>query len=258
MSHAITTVLSGVVCSLLLTAGAVFAQQKSTETETRAFEVVGVDGNTLVVREASGTKEYTVPETFRFRVGGKSLSVHELKPGMKGTATITTTTTVTPVTITEVREGTVMRAMGSSVIVRGPQGIHMFTPGEIDKRGIRILREGRAVDLSELREGDRLTATIVTEAPPKVLTEQEVQATIAASSVPSAASTPPPVKTPGLPPPAPAAAAAAPATAATQPTPTEVPASDRQQTSGVLWAAVGVAALVAIAFLVLRRRSSTT
>jgi hypothetical protein len=54
------------------------------------------------VREASGTNEYIVPDTFRFTSGGQEFSVHELQPGMKGTATITTTTTVTPVTVTDV------------------------------------------------------------------------------------------------------------------------------------------------------------
>ena len=38
----------------------------------------------------------TVADDFRFNVDGKMLSVHELKPGMSGTATITTKTTVTP------------------------------------------------------------------------------------------------------------------------------------------------------------------
>ena len=37
------------------------------------------------------------------------MSVRELKPGMKGTATITTRTTVTPVTVTEVKNGTVVQ-----------------------------------------------------------------------------------------------------------------------------------------------------
>ena len=42
------------------------------------------------------------------------MSVRELKAGMKGTATITTRTTVTPVTVTEVKNGTVVRAFRSN------------------------------------------------------------------------------------------------------------------------------------------------
>ena len=48
-----------------------------------------------------------VADDFRFTVNDQQLSVHQLKAGMKGTATITTKTTVTPVTVTEVKNGTV-------------------------------------------------------------------------------------------------------------------------------------------------------
>ena len=95
------------VCLVGLLIGSASAQTTST-TETKQFEVISVDGNQLVIRNASGTKEYTVPEDFRFDVDGKQLSVHDLKPGMKGTATVTTIKTVHPVTVTEVKNGQVM------------------------------------------------------------------------------------------------------------------------------------------------------
>ena len=80
-----------------------------TTTQTKKFEVIAVDGNDLVVKLPEGTKEMTVPEDFRFNVDGKLLSVHDLKPGMSGTATVTTRTTMVPVTVTEVKNGTVMK-----------------------------------------------------------------------------------------------------------------------------------------------------
>ena len=43
-------------------------------------------------------------------VDGKKMAVAELKPGMKGTATVTTTTTSKPVFVTEVKEGVVLDA----------------------------------------------------------------------------------------------------------------------------------------------------
>ena len=51
----------------------------------------------------------------------------------------------------------------------------------MDKRGVRIVRDGKVVQLSQLREGDQLSATIITAQPPRVVTEQEVNATLAAA-----------------------------------------------------------------------------
>jgi hypothetical protein len=173
---------AAVVC---LTAGAALAQQTTTSSQTKAFEVLAVYGNTLDVKLPEGSRELTVPEDFRFTVNGQQLSVHELKPGMKGTATITTKTTVTPVTVTEVKNGTVMQRSGSSIIVRTDQGIKMFSEGELDKRGVKLVKDGQPAQLTDFREGDKLSATIITSRPPKVMTEQQVNATLAAA--PSAA-----------------------------------------------------------------------
>ena len=74
--------------------------QQTTSTETKTFEVLAVDGNTLVVRLPEGTRELSVADDFRFIIDGKPMSVRELKVGMKGSATITTKTTMTPVTVT--------------------------------------------------------------------------------------------------------------------------------------------------------------
>jgi hypothetical protein len=168
----------GVVVCLGL-AGTALAQQTSSSTQTKKFEIVAVDGNMLVVKGPDGTKELTVPDDFRFTVDGKPLSVRELKAGMKGEATVTTTTTVTPVYVTEIREGTVMQVSGSSVIIRGPNGIKMYSQGDVDKRGIRLYKHGEPVQLADLHTNDKLSATIVTEMPPKVVSEKQVNATLA-------------------------------------------------------------------------------
>ena len=80
------------------------AQQTSTATETKKFEVIAVDGNQLVVNLPEGTREITVPDDFRFNIDGKQMSVNELKPGMTGSATWTTITKTETVYVTEVRE----------------------------------------------------------------------------------------------------------------------------------------------------------
>ena len=169
---------AALVCLMAVVA---LAQTSTTASQTKKFQVISVDGNQLVVKLPEGTRELTVPADFRFNVDGKELSVSELKPGMAGTATITTKTTVTPVTVTEVKNGTVMQNMGSSILVRTEQGMKMFSQGDIDKRGVKIMKDGKVVDISELRANDQLSATIITSKPPRVMTEQQVQATLAKS-----------------------------------------------------------------------------
>ena len=84
-------------------------------------------------------------------------------------------------TVTEVKEGTVVKAMGTSIIVQTDGGYKMFSQGDIDKRGIKIMRDGKPAPISDFRENDKLTATIITTMPPKVMTQQEVKATLAKS-----------------------------------------------------------------------------
>jgi hypothetical protein len=183
---------AAVVCA---TSVGSLAQQTTTSTETKTFEVLAVEGNQLIVRLPEGTRELKVADDFRFTVDGQPLSVRELKPGMKGSATITTRTTVTPVTVTEVKSGTVVVKSGSSVIVRTSDGVRSFSQGDVDKRGVKIFRDGKPVQLSDLHDGDRLNATIVTAQPPRVMTDKEVQATLAAATpaaAPRAAAAPAP------------------------------------------------------------------
>ena len=96
------TAMVGAVC---LT-GVMSAQQKTTTTEMKNFEVISVDGNKLALPGRRRIERvHRVSTTSGSTSSGQKMSVHDLKPGMKGTATITTTTTVTPVTVTEVRNG---------------------------------------------------------------------------------------------------------------------------------------------------------
>ena len=232
----IRLMLGGVLVGM--SAAATLAQST---TETKKFQVIAVEGNQLVVKLPEGTKELTVPDDFRFTVDGQSLSVHQLKPGMAGTATITTTTTSVPVTVTEVKNGTVLQAMGTTIIVRTSENeIKMFSQGDIDKRGVKIMRGGQPAQISDFRANDKLSATIVTTFPPKVLTEKEVQATLAKAA---------PAGAP--------AAAPAPAAPVAQSASAEPRALPRTASQLPLLGLLGFASLVAGVGLTVRRRLAT-
>jgi len=236
---------------VVLTAGVSSAQTASTSSEVKKFEVIAVDGNDLVVRLPEGTRQINVPPGFVFTVNGKPMSVSDLRPGMSGTATVTTTTTVTPVTVTEVKSGTVALVSGTAVYVRTPEGVRLFTQSELDKRGVKIFVDGKPRSVSELHEGDRLSATIVTTKPPSIVTEKDVQATLAKTAAPAAAAAPAP-----RPAPAPSAAqTGAPASPAQQPVATT--ARRLPSTAGSL-PTVGLAGLISLAigaFATRRRRA---
>ncbi len=209
-------VLAAVALSTLWAANG-SAQQSSTTSETKKFEVIAVEGNQLVVRLPEGTREITVPDDFTFVVNGQSMSVRELKPGMSGTATITTTTTVKPVTVTEVKNGTVEQVSGNSILVRTDQGYRNFTEADVKKRNVKMFEDGPPVKLTDFHRGDILTATVVTEKPPQVLTERQVQATLAGGGAAAPAPAPRPA---AAPPRAAASSTAAPARPAAPPEPT--------------------------------------
>ena len=232
--------------------------QTSTTTDTRKFEVISVDGNQLVFRDERGTHELTVPDGFRFTVDGKQMAIGDLKPGMKGTAVVTTTTTVTPVTITEIKQGMVVSVSPMSLIVKDDaDGVRKrFTQAQLNDRGIKILnKDGRVIHVGDVQKGDQIQATIVTQGPPVVVTEQEVQATLAQATPAAPATTPATPATATAPTAAPAASAEPPAAA---PAMAAAPASAPAESSGLGtmgWALIILLIAVALYFFSRRRKA---
>jgi LPXTG-motif cell wall-anchored protein len=194
-----TRSILGLLCVglTILLAGAAAAQPTVT-TEVRSGEVIWVSGNSLVVRgEAGNVKEFNVPDDFRFDMDGKKLSVHELKPGMKITARITTTTTPINVTVTEIRQAEVVKTLGSTIIVRGQDGqIRKFTADDLKNIKVTLTRDGKSVSAYDLREGDRVSATVTTQQPPEMMTSQQLEAVVQAPPAPKPAPAPKPVAAP--------------------------------------------------------------
>ena len=261
-----TTWLSAVLVAFGLaafTSGASLAQTKTTM-DVRNFEVIAVDGNNLVVRDERGTNIYTVPDDFRFTVNGKPMAAKELKPGMKGQATVTTKTTINPVTITDVREATVVSTTATSMLVRGSDGMQRrFTQADLDKRGVEMIKDGKVVRISQLAPGDQLSAQIITREPPTF--ERAVDVKLAEAKMepaPAKAAPAPPLATPAAPAATPAAPAATPAAAPTTvasntpapAAPSAAPAPPKESNSWLLWIAIFIA-LAVVAFLLMRKKN---
>jgi len=184
-----------------------------------------------------------VPDDFRFTVDGQQLAARDLKPGMKGTAIITTKTTVTPVVVTEVKSGEVVQATGSSLLVKTEQGFKQFTVGEVEKRGVKIMKDGAPAQFSDFHAGDRLSATIVTTHPPKVMTQQQVNATLAAAPAAGGAGAP--------------AGVASRSTSGSAAAAAEAPAPRRLPKTGSAWPLLALGSIMSIGMglaLTVRRR----
>jgi hypothetical protein len=168
--------------------GPIAAHAQTTITNRASnFEIIAVDGNELVVSDQLGTRELTVPPDFKFTVDGKSVGVSDLHAGMKGTAIVSTTTIQRPVYVTTIKKGTVIAQTARSIQIKEDTGkIHKFTQSEIDKRGVRLYMGDKAIRLSQLNTGDKVSATIVTESQPEILTMQGVDAQLAAEPTPTA------------------------------------------------------------------------
>jgi hypothetical protein len=188
--------------ALLVALAAPAALAQTTTYEVKQGEVVKVDGNDLVVRTPEGYREFTIPEDFRFQTEGQSLSVHQLKPGMKLTAAIATTRTPVQIVTTELRNAEVINANGMSLVVKDQNGEQkIFTKDDFAGKGLAIYKDGKPASSFDFRKGDRITALIMTEGPPLVLEEKRVAAiaqnppppkTLPAATTTTAAVTPPP------------------------------------------------------------------
>lgn len=180
------------VAVLVLSAGVVVAQETTT-VEVKNGEVLAVHGNELVFRGPEGVKSVHVPDDFRFIMGGKELSVHQLKPGMKLTAEIITTTRPVEMTVTEVKRGEIVYTQGGAVIVRREDGtLTKFTSKTLKESGAVITKDGKPIDLTTLRKGHIIEATVVSKQPPTMVTDQELKV-YAANPQPKAQPKPKPV-----------------------------------------------------------------
>ena len=198
----------GIVAAMAISglmAGGVGAQ---TTTDVKKFEIVSVDGSNLVVRGEQGTEQITINDDFHMTVDGRPIAVNDLRPGLRGTARITTTTSTAPgQQSTDVKRGKLVKRHGTSVTAKMPE-TKTYNDEDLAARNVPVTVEGKPVRMSSLWEGTKLIETTITTAPERVTTERQVDLALTTPPPPARAATPPPAAAPlPEPPPAPPAVA---------------------------------------------------
>jgi LPXTG-motif cell wall-anchored protein len=234
---------------VLLAVGIVAAQE--TTIEIRNGTVLSVTGNRLVVRGPEGVRAFDVPSDFLFNTAdGRQVTIAQLTPGMPISAIIKTTETAIPMSETVVKEGEVVHTVGSAFVVRTSDGqMKKFVSKDIEAKNIVIIRarDGQPVSPWDLKAGDNISATIVTELPPQIITESELAVFVEQPPAPKPVVVAQAPKAPAPPPPPPAAAAPPPA-------PPAPPPALPKTGSRLPWLAVfGLGSLAVGAALTIRR-----
>jgi LPXTG-motif cell wall-anchored protein len=160
--------MSGIpVCLIYMGLAGTIAAQTTTQTEIRSGTVVYVSGNDVVVKMDDGTVKHVVaPDGATADVDGKTVTVHDLKPGMHLTKTITTTTTNENVT-------SVRTVKGKVWMVNAPYLIVTLANGQNKQYkvpdGMKFDVDGQQKTVFDLKKGMNLTATIVTTTPTQIV-----------------------------------------------------------------------------------------
>jgi hypothetical protein len=168
----LTLVVGAVFLSSVLRISAQVQTQTSTTSGTPTInvsvergEVVYVQGNDLMVKMEDGTLRSfrNVPESARVTVDGREIGIHDLRVGMKLQKTVTTTTTPQIVTTVRTVTGKVWHVSPPDTLVLTMEdgNNQQFTIPV----GQQFNIDGQIVDASGLRDGMKISATMVVEEP---------------------------------------------------------------------------------------------
>jgi LPXTG-motif cell wall-anchored protein len=148
----------------LLVAGMAVAQ--TTKTQQLTGTVVEVEGNTLLVKMASGEVQmFTPPPDRKFVIDGKELTLSQLQPGTTLNATITETSTPGTMKTVETLEGRVWYAAGPTVILRLPSGENRRYVIDSSNPAKFYDGDGKEISVFDLKKNMNIKATKITEAP---------------------------------------------------------------------------------------------
>ena len=163
---------SALVAALALASIGAWAQDSTTttvrhgepsyDTQVKNAEVVYVEGNDLVLKLENGKVEHlVVPDSDKFTIDGREVTVRDLKEGTKLTQTITTSTAPRYITTVRTLKGKVWHVQApSKVIVSLPD--HTNQMYSVPKHATFIV-DGKPKTVFDLKKGMRFEATIVSE-----------------------------------------------------------------------------------------------
>lgn len=212
----------------------------SVKTQELSGTVVFVEGNKLAVKMSNGDlRTFEPPASRRFLVDGRELTVDQLKPGTRLTATVITTTTPVVDRTTTVGTGKVWFVSGNTVILTLPNNENrVYKVAE----SYRFIVDGQKATVHDLRKGMVVSAEKIVEEP---RTEMASDTTVVGHAPPPPKPTPSPVvaetvqraepiRTAAAPAPAPPPPPAAPVHAAPVEQPEAAPAPELPQTASPL------------------------
>ena len=142
------------------------------EVKVERGEVLLVEGNDLFVKMEDGAIRHfpNIPDSDQITVDGKSLGIHDLKPGMKLQRTVTITTTPKTVTTVQSVTGKVFHVSApNSVILTLDDGTNQSF--KIPK-GQKFTINGKETDAFGLKKGMKISATKIVEEPMTVVEHQ--------------------------------------------------------------------------------------
>jgi hypothetical protein len=173
MMAGIAVLVFGVMVSAQVTTQQTAQQGPASQTVTvESGEVISVVGNDLYIRMADGHIRHfpNVPETATATVEGRTVTIRDVRPGMKLQRTITTSTAPRRVTTVRSVTGTVWEVIPPVTVVLTLDN-HTNQRFTIP-RGQKFMYEGRLLDAMSLRRGMKVSATAVTETTETVVEQQ--------------------------------------------------------------------------------------
>lgn len=183
-------VLSLAISPVVLAQGATATSTESTAVthQVKSGTVESVAGNKIVVKEADGNHEYTLPDGFVFQMNGQPVGVDQLKPGMKVDAVITDKVTTRNVKVSRVASATVMQVAPGGIVVKTASGdLKSYDFKDAQGNDIYYVQDGKEIPLRSVKKGDKLSGTLVTTLPPTQSKQRSVVAKATAPDEPAPA-----------------------------------------------------------------------